>query len=156
MLWDTFPKHPEYPQPKFIAKPKVNVIDEVWQREKCAMLGLTFHSITKQPCQLIDQPLSDYQPWENEPIIGDGNCLFRCLSQMITGGQNSYGELRTIIASFIASEGTTQLGWYLKQSGYTPLKYYINEKMTQLDGAWAGDIEIMAASEILNADIRRK
>ncbi|KAI6657036.1 hypothetical protein LOD99_11219 [Oopsacas minuta] len=103
--------------------PRISVINEAWQRQKSEMLELNFHSVSKQPSQ-VNQTLSDYRPWETANIDKDGNCFFRCLSRIITGNQDSHSELRKLIAHFIASQGASKLGWYLKQSGYTPFSYF--------------------------------
>ena len=116
------------------------------------MLKLSFHSVSKQPSQ-VNQTLSDYRPWETASIGKDGNCFFRCLSHIITGNQDSHSELRELIAHFIASEGASKLGWYLEHSGYTPYSYFLKENMVNINGVWGGDVEIMAASAILQVDI---
>ena len=38
------------------------VVGEAWQRDKCAMLGLTYQTNCRQPDHLIDEPLYRYQP----------------------------------------------------------------------------------------------
>ena len=154
MLWETYPDDWRNWIPNMAVKsPTITVVGEAWQRDKCAMLGLTYQTNCRQPDHLIDEPLYRYQPWETEAIVGDGNCLFRCLSKIITGEQDSHQQLRRIISNFIASEGTTKLGWYFRQFRITPSDYFLNEKMPHLDGVWGGDIEIMAASAILQVDI---
>ena len=35
----------------------------------------------------------------------------------------------------------------------TPCDYFLDEKLISMDGVWAGDVEIMASSAILEADI---
>ena len=59
--------------------------------------------------------------------------------------------MRELIAHFIA-KGASKLGWYLKHSGYTPYSYFLDESMINNDGIWGGDVEIMAASAILEVD----
>ena len=116
-------------------------------------MGLPFHSISKQPVNYNGKLLENYEPWETENIVGDGNCLFRCFSHIITGSQNSHPQLRAIIAHFIASEGISRLGWYFKSKRLTPCGYFLTENLTSLEGTWGSDVEIMAASDILNVDI---
>ena len=71
--------------------PVIAVIDETWQRQKCSILGLEFHLVSKQPKHFVNQHLNNYnfQSWETEDIVGDGN-LFRCLSHIITGQKDKY------------------------------------------------------------------
>ena len=69
MLWETFDEKDNnvitdaYPD-----EPKITVLDENWQGSKCVLLGITFHSVSKQRSDLVGQPLSKYEPemTENE------------------------------------------------------------------------------------------
>ena len=110
MLWETMDKIVS-PYSRCISRgPKVTVIDE--KSGKCNLLGITFESACKQPSHIVGRSLRDYEPSKTEAIIGDGNCIFRGLSKIITGSENSDLQLRCIISRFIASEGTTKLGGY--------------------------------------------
>ena len=93
------------------------------------------------------------EPWQTSSIEGDGNCFFRCIAEIITGSQEDHSIFRSTIASFIASEGTTRLGWYFKQKNTTPFHYLVHERPIQNDGEWASDVEIMATSALLKTDI---
>ena len=96
--------------------------------DKWTLLDLTYHQTKiKQPENLKGKPLSHFGPWETENIVGDGNCLFQCLSKIITGNQESHAKVRAIIARFIASEGTTQLQWYFLQKNMPPCAYFLDE-----------------------------
>ena len=128
-------------------------MSEKWQREMCIKLGLNFHSSNDQPSNFVGKSISEFQPWETTEILRDGNCFFRCLSKILTGSQNSHLDLRSIICHFIATEGTTQFGWYFHQKGVTPCEYFLNENLVHLEDMWATDAEVMAASAILDADI---
>ena len=153
MLWETFDEKDQtiiidaYPD-----DPKITVIDENWQRSKCAILGITFDSVNKQPSDLVGQPLSKYETELTENIKGDGNCLFKCLSKITTGSENNHLQLRSIISRFIASEGT-KLGWYFKSKQSTPCQYLTHVNLIYRESIWGSDVEIIAASTILNADI---
>ena len=116
-------------------------------------MGITFDSVSKQPSDLVGQPLSKYEPELTDNIKGDGNCLFRCLSKITTGSKKSHLQLRSIISRFIASEGTTKLGWYFKPKQTTPCQYLNHENLIYRESIWGSDFEIIAASAILNADI---
>ena len=110
MLWESFhdavPLRNPYDTPM---DPRINVIDENWQRSKCDMLAISFESVCRQPSSIVGQSLSGFEPFETEHIEGDGNCLFRCLSKLVTGSENSHLQIRSIISRFIASEGTKKL-----------------------------------------------
>ena len=122
-------------------------------KEKCQYFGLHFRSLIRQPENLVGKPLSLYEPWETESIKADGNCLYRCLSKILTGEQDNHTQLRFLISRFIASEGTSILSWYFKQKETTPFEYMQNENLTHLPGTWGSDVELMAASAMFNVDI---
>ena len=84
------------------------------------MLAISFESVCRQPPSIVRQSLSGFEPFETEHIEGDGNCLFRCLSKLVTGSGNSHLQIRSIISRFIASEGTRKLGCYFKTKEMTP------------------------------------
>ena len=129
------------------------IITESWKRSKCNILGLIFESVIKQPFNIVGQPLRNFEPWQTEKIGRDGNCLFRCLSQILTGNQINHLKLRSIISRFIASEGTTKPYRYFKSKQTTPSEYLVFENPIYLEGIWGSDVEIMCASAILDADI---
>ena len=133
--------------------PKISVLSTDWRKNKCDKFGLVYESSMKQPENLVGRRISDYQPWETESIKGDGNCFFRCLSKILTGNENSHIQLCSIIAKFIASEGNTKLAWYFRQKDTHPSKYLTEESLISANGIWASDVEIMAASLILEAGI---
>ena len=143
MLWETFDEKDQtvitddYPDDL-----KITVLDENWQRSKCVLLGITFDSVSKQPSDLVGQPLSKYEPELTEKIQGDGNCLFRCLSKIITGSENSHLQLRSIICRFIASEGTTKLGWYFKSKQTTPCHYLTHENVIYRESIWGSVLKL--------------
>ena len=116
--------------------PRINVTDEIWQRSKCDMLGISFESVWRQPYSSVGKLLSGFEPWEAEHIEGDGNCLFRCISKLITKSENSHLHLRSIISRFIASEGTRKLGWYFKTKQMTPCKYLTTQKLMNRESIW--------------------
>ena len=133
--------------------PRINVTDQIWQRSKSDMLGLSFESVCRQPYNSVGKLLSGVEPWEAEHIEGDGNCLFRCISKLITGSENSHLHLRFTISRFIASEGTRKLGWYFKTKQMTPCKCLTTQRLMNRESIWGTDVEIYAASAILDADV---
>ena len=147
MLWETLSNTDTLPNP-CPECPQIVVIDESWQRSMCNFLGLTFDLVSKQPSNIVGRLLRDFEPYETDDIVGDGNCLFRCLSKIITGSQDSHLQLRSLISRFIASEGTSKLGWYFKSKQTTSSKYLLTENPVHLEGAWGSDVEIMVASVI--------
>ena len=53
-------------------------VDELWQHESCGLLKINFTCCNKQ----------------THPIGGDGNCMFRSVSYVMTGSQEQHLEVR--------------------------------------------------------------
>ena len=53
-------------------------------------------------------------PWKYEDIGMDGDCLFRCLSIIISGSQEYYSKIRGEICRFIAKDGKEVLALIYK------------------------------------------
>ena len=156
-MWGSFPQNVlDHVRGSHPDDPTVVVLSEDWKRKMCQLLGLTFESSSKQPFNIVGQPLRNYEPWEKDEICGDGNCLFRCLSQILTDNQSSHLRIRSIISRFLASEGTKQLQWYFKSKGMSPFEYMDEENPIYMEGTWGSDVEIMCASAILDADNLRR
>ena len=116
-------------------------------------LGITFESTCKQPSHIVGRSVRDYEPSKTEFIIGDGNCLFRYLSKIIPGSEGSHLQLRCIISRFIASEGTTKLGWHFISKQTALCEYLLVENLIYRESIWGSDVEIMDASALLAAVI---
>ena len=123
-----------------------------WQKERCSQLKISFIEPIKQPTNFTGSKLKDYLPWQFEDIGKDGNCLFRCLSKIISGSQEYYPKMRGEICRFIAKDGKDKLQWYLNTRKETPLDYLLRTMMDE-DRTWGTEVEILAASGILEAGI---
>ena len=75
-------------------------IDEDWQRTACQTMGLEF----VRRCDLGEGgpnvPLTS--PHRVKSILGDGNCLFRSFSYLITGTEQQHGHVREAISTTCA------------------------------------------------------
>ena len=103
--------------------------DEVWQREKCTQLGLKFHSANNfdigGPNIVLNRP-------DTETILrarGDGNCLFRCFSQIITGSPDQHYAVRMCIIRHMRHISHLLIGSYEFDGGDDIEAYIANTKM---------------------------
>ena len=82
-------------------------VNEEWQRYMCGILGLNFVSGNGLggggPDIILTRPLAVKR------IRGDGNCLFRCLSFVVTGSQEQHYEVRRKICSHLIAIGHLML-----------------------------------------------
>ena len=65
-------------------------VDEEWQRHWCSMLGLECTRIYDRSNGSSDIPLTAPTARCVQHTLGDGNCLFRSLSFVLTGSQQSH------------------------------------------------------------------
>ena len=133
--------------------PIISPITIEWQKEKCNLIQIQFQQYIDQHSSMAGQQLRNYEPWRFAPISGDGNCLFRCLSMVISGSQEYHTKLRGEICRYILSEGKDKISWYFRQVlSITPAEY-LGQKVMYVPGTWGSDVELMAASAILETDI---
>ena len=81
------------------------------------------------------------------PIDGDGNCLFRAVSDQIYGTDAHHRLIRHACCDYILSERD----YFVQYVEGEDLKSYVERK--RQDGVWADDLEIQALSEIYDRAI---
>ncbi|OMJ95161.1 hypothetical protein SteCoe_1535 [Stentor coeruleus] len=82
-------------------------------------------------------------------ISGDGNCLFRAISDQITGNENSHSEYRVLAIEFMR-ENSEDFSPFVEDD--EPFDDYI-KRMSKL-GTWGGNMELQALSLVLNVNIK--
>lgn len=79
-------------------------------------------------------------------IKGDGNCLFRALSYVITGCESFYKSIRKWICDY-ANLHSAEINKFSGSSSYL-----LKSNMAQ-SGVWGTDIELHVAAAMLDTDI---
>ena len=74
-------------------------MSEKWQRRVCHELGLRF--VCANACDEGGPNVKLGHPTFGHRIIGDGNCLFRAFSYIITGAEDQHIELRCRIVEHL-------------------------------------------------------
>ena len=133
--------------------PILTPITDQWQKDKCALLDIQFHQRTDQHSTIAGHSLRLFEPWTLDTIEGDGNCLFRCLSKVISGSEQYHSKLRGEICRYMLSDGKDVISWYFKQVLSTTPSEYLSEKCMYNEENWGSDVELMAASAMLKTDI---
>ena len=133
--------------------PIISPITIEWQKEKCDLLGIQFQKQTEQHSSLAGQVLGNFEPWRSASITGDGNCLFRCLSKVISGSEEDHAKLRGEICRYMLGEGKEEISWYFSQVLSTTPAEYLGQSAMYVAGTWGSDVELMAASALLKTDI---
>ncbi|KAI6651857.1 hypothetical protein LOD99_4736 [Oopsacas minuta] len=81
--------------------PIITPITTEWQKEKCNLLEIQFQQPTDQHSTMAGRRTRDYEPWKCSSIERDGNCLFRCLSKLISGSQEYHAKIRGEICRYM-------------------------------------------------------
>ena len=117
--------------------------DVSWQQSTCRLLGLSLFKKTK--CQMVCLDLDGFKPSKLHSTKGDGNCFFRCLSYVATGGEDQHTTMRQRVTDTMQESHIC---------GGKPgvMQYLAASKMT-LDRTWATEVEIFAAATTLGCDI---
>ena len=122
-------------------------IDEEWQRNACHTMGLEFVS----RCDLDEGgpnvPLT--RPRRVKSILGDGNCLFRSFSYVITGTERQHAQVREAILSHLRNIEHWMIGHHISPE-YSSVAQYIMGTRMDRNGIWATDIEILTLAHMLN------
>ncbi|XP_057851398.2 OVARIAN TUMOR DOMAIN-containing deubiquitinating enzyme 7 isoform X2 [Cryptomeria japonica] len=84
-------------------------------------------------------------------ITGDGNCLFRALSDQLCGDQESHAEYRQTVVQYLVSYPEEFAGFFSEGNAGSFEEYYT--KMSK-DAEWGGNLELYAASKAFYMNIR--
>ena len=133
--------------------PIITPITIEWQKDKCNLLDIKFRQRTDQHSSIEGHKLRLFEPWKFDTITGDGNCLFRCLSKIISGTEEYHTKLRGEICRYMLSDGKDYISWYFEQVLATTPAEYLGNKCMCNEGFWGSDVELMTASALLKTDI---
>ena len=109
-----------------------------------------------QPKQLhiITQPkIGDFLARQNriKAILGDGNCFFRALSQVLYDSQDQHGKIRCKIVEYVADNPNIFAPLVTGQSSVE--QHLVN---MSTPGVWATQVEIQAATEVYGVPLYLK
>ncbi|XP_050066084.1 uncharacterized protein LOC126555170 [Aphis gossypii] len=81
-------------------------------------------------------------PYKIQKIIGDGNCLFRAFSYLVTGTEEQHLTIRQNIATVVNTN--QKILRYV--GGEEQLQSYLKKNKIENEGVWGTDTEIFAAA----------
>ena len=84
-------------------------------------------------------------------VSGDGNCLFRAVSDQIYGDEKYYRAIRRICLEYIEMEEDFFKNFVVQGTNPKKFREYVIRKRE--DGVWGDDVEIQALSEIYNKSV---
>ena len=134
-------------------------IDEEWQRQACRLLNLRFVRPFERESGGPDVILTLPDTFHLRRIVGDGNCLFRAMSFIITGSESQHFEIRTSIIAhmldipeLLTGRGADGHNNYLSyyHGGYRSVENYLARTNMANEGAWGTDLEMSLLAHMLD------
>ena len=130
---------------------KFNPVNKQWQQDACSQMGLQFYTKNRVRVGGPNVPLTRPDMRSVTRIEGDGNCLFRAFSYIITGSESQHMAVRLAILSHMINIAHFILDHHIL--GYNSIQQYITSKRMDQDSAWGTDIEMLTLAHLLNIPI---
>ena len=130
---------------------KFHPVDEQWQQNVCAMMGLLFHGKNRVRPGGPSVPLTPPDRRTVKHISADGNCLFRSLAYIITGAVDQHMAVRTAILQHMLGIAHFILGHHVVH--YSSIQEYIACNNMDRESVWGTDIEILTCAHLLQTPI---
>ena len=143
------PNKPECDHPTIISethqdKMSFNPVDQSWQTERANSLNLDIISLTiSQPSEVLPTSSKDCKTM---PIKGDGNCLFRSLSYVLTGSQDAHAKLRKLLCDYMLQHKQ-------RIDIISDTHDYVNASKMQTLGTWGTETELIAFASLIYTNI---
>ena len=126
-----------------------NPVDAEWQHVVCGLLNVPFHGPNHVQAGSPIHALTP--PTRNMGITGDGNCMFRAISYIVTGSEDCHLGVRVAVVNYM-SEIEPFLIVNNLLGEYT-MGEYIESSRMNLEGAWGTGVEIASLAHMLNTNI---
>ena len=118
-------------------------VDEQWQHNACTTLGVQFVISNRlRP----GGPNVDLRPPNH--IKGDGNCLFRSFSYIITGSEEQHMAVRIAILNHMIDIAHFLLGHHIPPQ-YSSVQDYIQDKGMDQPHMWGTEIDMFTLAHLL-------
>ena len=97
------------------------------------------------------------QPEQTHPIGGDGNCMFRSVSYVMTGSQEQHLKVLAKTLEHMETIAPLVLGHIKGRSSamskFSSVKEYVQYTKMDKQGAWGTEIELLVLSHLLKTSI---
>ena len=151
---------------------KYNPVDVEWQLRVCRLLGLRFCGPNIITPGSPNAPLANPVGFKN--IRGDGNCMFRSLSFIITGSEDQHMQVRRAIIRHMRDIGNVlwesqispllnnlrSIGEVSVGNNQSPnadhmagINQYIAATRMDHDKTWGSEVEIMVLAHLLDTAV---
>ena len=134
--------------PQVLDRYRFNPVSEEWKRRVCQELGLRF--VCANACDVGGPDVKLRHPTFGHRILGDGNCLFRAFSYLITGAEDQHFELRCRIVERLTSVGHRLLVNYISEA---TLQQYITNSRMDRQGTWGTIVEMFVLAYMVGVNV---
>ena len=116
---------------------RFNLVNEEWQHNSCGIMGLQF--VAASGLHMGGPEVTLTCPRTTHSIKGDGNCLFRTLSFIITGSEEQHTLVHEAILHHMLQIAHFMLSHHIND--HSSVSEYIKHTCMDQDGTWGTDIE---------------
>ena len=114
-------------------------------------MGLQFHITNRVRPGGPDVALTSPDPRTVKHIAGDGNCLFRSFSYIITGSDDQHMTVRAAILNHMVSIAHFLLDQ--RVFGFSSVQEHIQATNMDREAAWGTDVEILTRAHLLQTSV---
>ena len=125
-------------------------VDEQWQRHLCSMLRLECTKIYDRSSCSNEAPLTAPTARCVQHTLGDGNCLFRSLSFVLTGSEQSHMNVRLLICEHMHKISRLMLSHI---AACTSVQEYISDSRMNVSTVWGSNREIYTFSNMCQVNV---
>ena len=123
-------------------------VDEQWQQDACNRLGLPFYRASGMGPG--GPTVNLRRPGRTRNIQGDGNCLFRCFSYIITGSEQHYREIRSAIVAHLPNIEHILIS---ESDNIHNVDDYLRRTRMNRNATWGTEKEVWALAHMLNTPV---
>lgn len=118
----------------------------------CSTLGLRFIRCNRVKLGGPNVSLKPPDTRTIRRITGDGNCLFRSFSYIITGSEDQHLAICLIIVNHMLTIAHLLLGTHIPNR-YDAVEGYISDTKMDQDSTWGTEVEMFTLAHLLNTAI---
>ena len=126
-------------------------VDVQWQQSACQQLGLQHTAQPRLRPGGPTVPLTRPDMRSVRHMYGDGNCLFRAFSYILTGSEDQHLAVRHAALEHMINNAQYFLGHHL--TGHNSVQSYIASTGMDRDCTWGTDIEMLSLAHLLQTPV---
>ena len=129
---------------------RFNPVNAQWQRQMCQLLNVQYSKPNRfgfggPNCILTLPNLRTVRP-----IKGDGNCLFRAFSYVVTGSEDAHMAIRKSIIEHMMNIAHLVLGSHIQHNS---IRDYVQVSAMDQDSTWGTEIEILVFAHMVKTNV---